>query len=458
MALTDTLTGLANRTVFTARLKACPQVARPDTVLGVLFVDLDFFKMTNDTMGHAAGDEVLRQSAERIATLIQPGDTAARLGGDEFALLLTSVANAQEVDERAKALAQALAHPIRFEGKTLAGGASIGVAIGPRDGADDEALLRSADLALYEAKARGRGQSVAYQPALLEERAERRKLEGDLRHALDRGEFALHYQPLIDIKTRAISGYEALLRWNHPIRGSVPPSEFIPIAEELDIINPIGEWVLREALAEAAIWRDDITIAVNVSPMQMRNEALLTQVINALAASSVAPERLELEITENLLLHECDAHTRMMHRLRSFGVRIALDDFGTGYSSLNYLRSFPFDKLKIDRSFVRDLASKEESLSIVDMLLWLGREFAMETIAEGVENERQFAALQAMGCDQVQGYLFGRPIPAALIPASVRAKERDMPEPINPVEWLKRRELPAVTTDPTYCQTTCRKC
>lgn len=459
LALTDTLTGLANRAVFTARMQQVLADAGPDTVIGVLFIDLDSFKITNDTMGHAAGDEVLRQSAERLAAMIKPGDTAARLGGDEFALLITSASDAREITDRAEALATAMARPVQIDGQVVASAASIGVAIGPRDGAEGELLLRAADLALYEAKARGRGRSVEYQPELLEERAERRHLEGDLRHALDRGEFSLQYQPLIDVETRAITGYEALLRWNHPVRGSVPPSVFIPIAEQIDIINPIGEWVLREALAEAATWRDDITIAVNVSPAQMRGEALLGQVIGALAATGVAPERLELEITENLLMHECDVHTRMMHRLRAFGVRIALDDFGTGYSSLNYLRSFPFDKLKIDQSFVRDLAFDGDSLSIVEMLLRLSRDFSMETIAEGVENEGQFAALEAMGCEQVQGFLFGKPIPAHMIPASVRKAEVRDPDPVlNPVEWLRQRGCSALPADSGYCATACRKC
>jgi diguanylate cyclase (GGDEF)-like protein/PAS domain S-box-containing protein len=459
LALTDTLTGLANRAVFTSRMQEALASAGPDTVIGVMFIDLDSFKITNDTMGHAAGDEVLRQSAERIAAMIKPGDTAARLGGDEFALLITSACEAKEITDRADALTAAMARPVRIDGQVVASAASIGVAVGPRDGAQGDLLLRAADMALYEAKARGRGRSVEYQPELLEERAERRHLEGDLRHALDRGEFSLQYQPLIDVETRAITGYEALLRWNHPVRGSVPPSVFIPIAEQIDIINPIGEWVLREALAEAATWRDDITIAVNVSPAQMRGEALLGQVIGALAATGVAPERLELEITENLLMHECDVHTRMMHRLRAFGVRIALDDFGTGYSSLNYLRSFPFDKLKIDQSFVRDLAFDGDSLSIIEMLLRLSRDFSMETIAEGVENEGQFAALEAMGCEQVQGFLFGKPIPADAIPASVRKTRFRTPDPVqNPIEWLKQRGCAAMPADAGYCATACRKC
>lgn len=238
----------------------------------------------------------------------------------------------------------------------------------------------------------------------------------------------------------------------------MPPSQFIPIAEQIDIINPIGEWVLREALKEAATWRDDISIAVNVSPAQMRGEALLAQVISALASSGVAPERLELEITENLLMQECDVHARMMHRLRSFGVKIALDDFGTGYSSLNYLRSFPFDKLKIDRSFVKDLTYDGDSHSIIEMLLRLGRDFSMTTIAEGVEHEGQFAALEAMGCEQVQGFLFGKPIPARLIPSSIRKAATVEPEAgLAPVEWLKEHGGD-FSSDSSYCKSACRKC
>ncbi|WP_198045739.1 putative bifunctional diguanylate cyclase/phosphodiesterase [Novosphingobium aquimarinum] len=461
LALTDGLTGLANRAVFRSRLeKALAAAAEDQTIFGVLFIDLDSFKVINDTLGHAAGDEILCQSAERIAAMVKPGDTAARFGGDEFALILSSTTgDCGEIVARADALSDAMARPFRVDDRSVASGASIGVAIGPRDGADGEALLRAADLALYEAKALGRGRSVEYQPALLEERAERRALEADLRNALDRGEFLLHYQPLIDIKTRGITGYEALLRWNHPVRGSVPPAEFIPIAEQIDIINPIGEWVLREALKEAATWRDDITIAVNVSPAQMRGEALLAQVINALASSGVAPERLELEITENLLMQECDAHVRMMHRLRTFGVKIALDDFGTGYSSLNYLRSFPFDKLKIDRSFVKDLTYDGDSRSIVEMLLRLGRNFSMKTIAEGVEHEGQFAALEAMGCEQVQGFMFGKPVPASSIPPSVRKPATAKAEPsLAPVEWLKQNGCAGLPAHSDCCKTACRKC
>jgi diguanylate cyclase (GGDEF)-like protein/PAS domain S-box-containing protein len=458
LALTDALTGLANRAVFTSRIEEALAAASDEATFGVLFIDLDSFKITNDTLGHAAGDEILRQAAERIAAMVKPGDVAARLGGDEFALIVTSAGDAGEIVARAEALSEVMARPIQVDNRSVDSGASIGVAIGPRDGADSESLLRAADLALYEAKARGRGRSIEYQPALLVERTERRALEGDLRHALDRGEFLLHYQPQIDIEFRAINGYEALLRWNHPVRGFVPPSEFIPIAEEIDIIGPIGEWVLRESLKEAATWRDDISIAVNVSPAQMRGEALLTQVISALASSGVAPQRLELEITENLLMQECDVHARMMHRLRSFGVKIALDDFGTGYSSLNYLRSFPFDKLKIDRSFVKDLTYDGDSLSIVEMLLRLGRDFSMTTIAEGVEHEGQFAALEAMGCEQIQGFLFGKPIPASLIPSSIRKPAAVEAEPaLAPVEWLKQHGG-ALSSDSSYCMSACRKC
>ncbi|PEQ13279.1 hypothetical protein B2G71_07530 [Novosphingobium sp. PC22D] len=459
MALTDALTGLANRPVFTARLSETLEACDKGEVCGVLFIDLDSFKATNDTFGHAAGDEVLRQTAERIAALARPGDTAARLGGDEFALLVTSAETAHDLVSRAEALVSALSRPMHVDGKTMPGGASVGVALGPRDGANGESLLRAADLALYEAKSRGRSCHVEYQPALLEERAERRRMECDLRHALERDEFEIHYQPLIDIATRQTKGYEALLRWNHPTRGSVPPSVFIPLAEDLDLINTIGTWVLREALAEAATWDENLTIAVNVSPAQMRGEALLGQVIGALAASGVAPERLELEITENLLVHECEVHTRLLHRLRAFGARIALDDFGTGYSSLNYLRSFPFDKLKIDRSFVRDLTCDGDSLSIVEMLLRLARDFSMETIVEGVENEGQFAALTAMGCDQVQGFLFGRPIPASELPPEIRKPVDAAPSLASePIEWLRQRGCGALPRDTGYCQVSCRKC
>jgi diguanylate cyclase (GGDEF)-like protein/PAS domain S-box-containing protein len=417
MAMRDNLTGLVNRAIFTDRLaEALGRLGIGGAECAVLFLDLDSFKLVNDTYGHAAGDTVLIEVAARIEGLLGRDMLAARLGGDEFAVLAWNVTDRAVLTRLGEALVTELAKPVVREDVVLPCGASVGLAIGPEHGRNGPTLLRAADIALYEAKARGRGASVLFHPRLLHELQERRELEMDLRVALERGQFELWYQPLIDIATRRTSGYEALLRWNHPKRGMVMPAQFVPLAEELGLIGAIGEWALREALAEAATWDERLTIAVNVSPAQMRGEALLTQVVGALAASGVAPERLELEITETLLMEDGEAHLRTLHRLRALGVRIALDDFGTGFSSLNYLRRFPFDKLKVDRSFVSAIVAEPESRAIVDTVLSLAREFRMKTTAEGIESEDQLAALNAMGCTQAQGFLFDQPLPRGRIP------------------------------------------
>ncbi|MDE8651963.1 EAL domain-containing protein [Novosphingobium sp. H3SJ31-1] len=420
MATRDNLTGLVNRGVFTTRLDALFAGGSEPPRCAILYIDLDGFKLVNDSLGHGMGDMVLIEAAQRIAALTMPGDTVARIGGDEFAVLVESPDCVARVMDFARRLVTALATPARIDGRSIPVGASIGVAVAPDHGAIGDALLRAADLALYEAKLTGRGRCIEYHPELLAERQDRRNLEMDLRHAIERDEFHLEYQPLYHIESRRITGYEALLRWQHPTRGLVPPEIFIPLAEKSELIIHIGDWVLREALAQAATWNENLTIAVNVSPAQMRGEMLLGQIIGALATSGVSPGRLEIEITETLLMHECDMHLRTLHRLRAHGVRIALDDFGTGYSSLNYLRRFPFDKLKIDQSFVQDLPVNAESRAIVDIVLTLARRFRMETIAEGVEEEAQLTTLAEMGCQQVQGYLIARPMPAHKIPAEHR--------------------------------------
>ena len=415
MASCDTLTGLANRSVFKTRLDSEAADAALGRMCAVLFLDLDCFKEINDMFGHNAGDVVLIEAAQRIGALLGPHEIAGRMGGDEFAVIL-HVASATEAQERADAIVEVLSQPVGIEGATISSGASIGVALCPVHARDGDGLLRAADMALYDAKSAGRGRSRMFDTELERRLGERRSLEADLRQALGRGELEVQYQPLHDIASRRAIGYEALLRWHHPQRGPVAPSDFIPIAEETGLIVPIGEWVLREALAEAARWPEDLTLAVNVSPAQLQGDALTRQVVGALAMSGVAPRRLELEITETLLMHDSESHRRLLHQLRGIGVRIALDDFGTGYSSLNYLRSFPFDKLKIDRSFVIDLAESADSRAIVTTVLALARRFRMETIAEGVEDEAQLAALAEMGCQQAQGFLFSKAVPAAQLP------------------------------------------
>lgn len=416
MAMRDNLTGLVNRAIFTDRLAAVLARCSDEAECAVLFMDLDSFKLVNDTYGHAAGDTVLIEAARRIEEQLGPHMLAARLGGDEFAVLAWKVTDPDALARLGDNIVRALAQPIVRDDVVLPCGASIGIALAPEHGRDGETLLRAADIALYEAKSRGRGVSVMFHPQLLHDLQERRALERDLRLALERGQFEMWYQPLLSIATRRTVGYEALLRWNHPERGVVEPSHFIPLAEEAGLIGAIGEWALREALMEAATWQDDLTVAVNVSPAQMRGDALLGQVVGALANSGVAPSRLELEITETLLMENAESHLRTLHRLRALGVRIALDDFGTGYSSLNYLRQFPFDKLKVDRSFVSDIAEEGDSGAIVETVLNLARKFDMETTAEGIESEAQLARLGDMGCSQAQGFLFDRPLPARLIP------------------------------------------
>lgn len=437
MAMRDNLTGLVNRAIFTDRLTDVLARSTDAAQCAVLFIDLDAFKLVNDTYGHAAGDTVLIEAARRIEDLLGRDMIAARLGGDEFAVLAWNVVDRANIRELGASIVAALAKPIVRDDAILPCGASAGLAFAPDHGRDGETLLRAADIALYEAKSRGRGVSVLFHPDLLHELQERRQLEMDLRVALERGELEVWYQPLIDISTRRTTGYEALLRWNHPTRGIVLPAQFIPIAEETGLIGSIGEWALREALAQAATWHDELTIAVNVSPAQMRGEGLLGQVIGALAASGVAPDRLELEITETLLMEDCEMHLRTLHRLRALGVRIALDDFGTGFSSLNYLRRFPFDKLKVDRSFVSAIVEEPESRAIVETVLTLAREFRMKTTAEGIESEDQLAALGEMGCSQAQGFLFDKPLPIGMIPPAHRKEVQTAPEPaLDATHWL----------------------
>jgi diguanylate cyclase (GGDEF)-like protein/PAS domain S-box-containing protein len=422
MATRDNLTGLLNRAVFTARLNEVIARGWRRGECSVLFIDLDHFKLVNDTYGHAAGDAVLVEAARRIEALLGPDMMAARLGGDEFAVLAWNVADVTAACRLGDAIVAVLAQPIIREGVLLPSGGSIGIALGPEHGQTHEALLRAADVALYEAKSRGRGQCVLFEDGLLHKLQERRDLEIDLRSAVDRGEFVLHYQPLINISTRRTIGYEALLRWNHPSRGLVPPAAFIPLAEETGLIAGIGEWVLRDALKEAATWQEHLGVSVNVSPAQMRGGCLFDHVMAALTATGVAPRRLELEITETALMERCEENLRILHQLRALGVRIALDDFGTGYSSLTYLRSFPFDKLKVDRSFVSDIVEEPDSHAIVRSVVSLAREFGMKTTAEGIESEAQLSKLRLMGCTQAQGFLFDKPLPAASIPAAHRRR------------------------------------
>ena len=425
LAQHDPLTRLVNRTEFHDRLAARLAGSQPEQV-AALFADLDHFKLVNDSLGHAAGDRVLEIVAQRLAARAGPNDVVARLGGDEFALLLGRVRSVDAAMVLARRVVDDLSQPIEVEGQTIQMGASVGVALAPDHAENADELLRAADMALYEAKSAGRGVATLYQADMKRVLLDKRALELALHSALTNGEFELHYQPFYKLSTDRIAGFEALLRWRHPVRGMIAPGAFIDIAERSGLIVSIGEWALREALAEAATWDGDLTVAVNVSAVQMRGDDLVRQVVSALSVTGLDPRRLELEITETVLMQDQEACLTQLHRLRALGVRIALDDFGTGYSSLNYLRSFPFDKIKIDRCFIEDLCDGDESGAIVESVLDLATRLNMQTIAEGVEDEAQLAVLRQRGCSQVQGYLISKALPVDELPVQRIASKREM--------------------------------
>ncbi|HEV2954550.1 MAG TPA: EAL domain-containing protein [Xanthobacteraceae bacterium] len=413
MAHHDSMTGLANRVLLRERLEhALARMLEQESRLAVLYIDLDCFKDVNDALGHPVGDALLRMAAERLRGCVREGDTVARLGGDEFAIIQDSLRDDDEASDLARRVAAVLGAPFQVEGHDVTVSASVGIAMAPRDGADPDTLLKFADMALYAAKTDGRRTFRFFEVEMNERLHARRAMEIDLRLAFERNEFDLYYQPTIDIASGRIVGFEALLRWHHPERGIVAPGEFIALAESIGLIVPLGEWVLRQACAEAAQWPDDVTIAVNLSPLQFKNANLVETVTAALAAAKLPPRRLELEITESVLLQENENNPATLHRLRDLGVRIALDDFGTGYSSLSYLRVFPFDRIKIDGSFVKELPHNVECVSIVRAMADLARGLHMATTAEGVETPEQLEALRAHGCTAAQGYLFSRPLPA----------------------------------------------
>jgi diguanylate cyclase (GGDEF)-like protein len=412
MARHDALTDLANRALLREELeKALARVNRGER-LAVLCLDLDRFKAVNDTLGHPAGDALLKEVAERLRRCVRDTDTVARLGGDEFAIIQAGVDTAQGVLPLARRIIESLSEPYTIDGHEAVIGTSVGIALAPSDGSTPDELLKSADLALYRAKSQGRGTFRFFEPEMDAHMQARRTLEMDLRRALSNGEFELYYQPLVNLEFDRVIGFEALLRWHHPVRGMIPPMDFIPVAEEVGLIIPIGEWVLRQACAEAATWPSGMKVAVNLSPVQFRDRKLVQTVVGALASSGLPGSRLELEITETVLLQDSANTLSVLHQLKSLGVRISMDDFGTGYSSLQYLRSFPFDKIKIDRSFVQELESREDCVAIVRAVASLGASLGMVTTAEGVENVGQLEHLRAQGCTEVQGYLFSPPRPA----------------------------------------------
>jgi len=413
----DVLTDLPNRALLRERLEqAVAGMGQGGRRLAVHMLDLDRFKEVNDTLGHPIGDALLKVVTERLRGCVRETDTIARLGGDEFAVVQRVGDPATESVALAKRMQEVISAPFDLDGHHVLIGTSIGIAVAPGDGADPDQLMKSADLALYRAKSEGRGTYRFFAPEMDQRMQARRSLERDLRSALVNGEFALHYQPLINLERDEICGFEALLRWTHAERGNVPPADFIPLAEETGLIVPIGEWVLRQACTEAATWPDHIKIAVNLSPAQFKCRNLVEVIVGALANAGMAPHRLELEITESVMLQDHDTAFAILTQLHDLGVRIALDDFGTGYSSLSNLRKFPFDKIKIDRSFISDLSTANvDALAVVRSVARLGVSLGMSTTAEGVETKEQLAHVRAEGCTEMQGYYICPPSPAAEI-------------------------------------------
>ncbi len=408
MAHHDALTDLPNRTLFGAQLEAALRWLKRDEQMAVLFLDLDNFKNINDTLGHQIGDALLKTVADRLRGCIRETDEVARLGGDEFVIVQTKVGGPNDVAQFARRVREAIMQPYELEDHHVIVDTSIGIAMAPGDGTTSDELIKNADLALYGAKASGRGTFHFFEQAMDARMMARHALELDLRRALVNGEFEIHYQPLVNLEQDRISACEALLRWNHPVNGLVGPDSFIPVAEETGLITRIGDWVIRKACEEAATWPDGITLAINISPVQFRNENLISVVTHALAVSGLAPERLELEITEAILLDQTEATLDTLNRLRSFGIRIAMDDFGTGYSSLSYLQKFPFDKIKIDGSFVNALSDAPESTAVIRAVTGLASSFHMVTTAEGVETKEQLRIVRELGCTEMQGHLFSK--------------------------------------------------
>ncbi|AJD44755.1 EAL domain-containing protein [Rhizobium sp. SEMIA 4085] len=408
MAGHDPLTGLPNRALLREKLEKELALRKR---CALLCMDLDHFKHANDTLGHAAGDLLLKEVTDRLKKCLGEGDSIARLGGDEFIVFQEEV----QTKERAAALAQRLVNAIGetfiVEGQPVQLGVSIGIAITPDDGDTADGVLKNADTALYKAKTDGRGTYCFFEPAMDAGMQKRRKLEVDLRQAIAGSQFEIYYQPQVNAGTEEVVGFEALLRWHHPERGLVSPGEFIALAEETGLIVPLGEWVLRQACKDAASWPGHVRVAVNISPVQFRSPSLIHTVISALADSGLSAFQLELEITESVLLTDSETALATLHHIKKLGVRIAMDDFGTGYSSLSYLRLFPFDKIKIDQSFIRELGDSKDCAAIVKAVVDLGSSLGITTTAEGVETTDQLDQVREHGCTEIQGYFFGKPLP-----------------------------------------------
>jgi diguanylate cyclase (GGDEF)-like protein len=428
LASEDPLTGLPNRRLFRFTLdKMCEPIASPAGQAGpksrfaVLFLDLDRFKVVNDTLGHRVGDLLLQEAAARLKQALHPSDVLARLGGDEFAIVVTRTVSRHALEDLAHRLTQAISHPYEIDGHRIRSSISIGIAVGPRDGHNAEDLLMAADLALYAVKASARGSFRFYQRSMNEGANDRRQIEMDLREAMEKDELELHYQPIVDLQRNVIIGFEALARWRHPVKGMVPPAVFIPVAEDSGLVIALGAWALTQACRTAAKWPSHLKIAVNLSPVQFAGPDLYHTIKFVLAETGLAPHRLELEITERLVMEDNERTFSTLHRLKQLGVRIAMDDFGTGYSSLSYLRSFPYDRVKIDRAFVSDLAAGTEDVVIVQAVVSIARALGMTTTAEGVETDSQKQFLSALGCDEGQGDLFSAPVAVEEVPGIIAA-------------------------------------
>ena len=428
LASEDPLTGLPNRRVLRAALHQLSSRdgaeggGAPPPEFGVMFLDLDRFKVINDTLGHRIGDLLLQAVARRLSEALGAGDMLARLGGDEFAIVVQSVRSRADLEALAGRLIATVVQPYEIDGYRMSSSVSIGIAIGPRDGGNADELLMAADLALNAVKANNRGSCSFYHEAMNTELKERRQIEMDLREAIERGELELHFQPIVNLGGNCVSGFEGLARWRHPVRGMVPPATFIPIAEDSGLILPLGEWALREACRAAVKWPDNLKVAVNLSPVQVAAPNLADTIEGILRETGLEAHRLELEITERILMQTTSS--TMLRRLKRLGVRIALDDFGTGYSSLSYLRSFPFDKIKVDRAFISDLAGGTEHVVIVQAIISIARALGMTTTAEGVESATQQEFLLALGCDEAQGYLFSPPVTIDKIPEVIAGRKR----------------------------------
>ncbi|MBX3594434.1 EAL domain-containing protein [Sphingomonas sp.] len=440
LASYDALTGLRNRRGTISLVEqALAASAKSEGPFAILLVDLDRFKQINDTLGHPVGDQLLVQVAERLSRVIKYADCVGRIGGDEFQIVLTDAPPREELSKLADEIIAAVSRPYFVGDSRCVIGASVGIVIGPQDGEMSEDLARNADLALYAAKAAGKGCHRFFQPDMLEAAEDRRQLEQDLIDALERGELEVNYQPLVSATDNQVKGFEALLRWNHPDRGRISPALFIPIAEETNLIARLGEWVLRQACIDAASWPGNLRVAVNVSPIQFANPNLTQTVVSALAHSGLRADRLELEITESVFIDGGKETDQTFAALKKIGVRLALDDFGTGYSSLGYLKSAPFDKIKIDQSFVRGAGDpKSRNSAIITSIVALAQALGMETTAEGVESVDQLQAMRALGVSLIQGYLYSLPVPASAVATNVSGGRWEI-KPIGPARQRENR-------------------